>query len=77
MQTKYWVRRIALALVWGLAVSTWASIGHHLVGLPDVGPLLVIGTVVLILALPAGQTRSQRESPERTDTQVDRSFPSA
>lgn len=77
MQTKFWVRRAVLAIVWGLAVSTWASIGHHLVGLPDVGPLLVIGTVALVLARPAGRTRSQAQTPNQADTAVPASSPTA
>jgi hypothetical protein len=52
MQSKRWIRRGVLALVWGLAVSTWASIGHYLFGLPDIGPIAVITTVGGILAWP-------------------------
>ena len=77
MQTRFWARRAALATVWGFAVSTWASIGHYLMGLPDVGPLLVIGTVILILALPAGRARSSQGAPSRSDTRVDPILPSA
>jgi hypothetical protein len=58
MHKSRWVRRILLAVVWGLAASTWASIGHHLGGLPDVGPILVIGVVALILAWPQGTRRT-------------------
>jgi hypothetical protein len=53
MQTKFWVRRIILAVVWGLAVSTWASIAHYLGGLPDVGPILVVATIAFIIVRPA------------------------
>jgi hypothetical protein len=52
MQTKFWVRRIILAVVWGVAVSTWASIAHHLAGMPDVGPILVVITMTFILVRP-------------------------
>jgi hypothetical protein len=64
MDTKFWVRRTVLAIVWGLAVSTWASIGHHLAGMPDVGPLLVLGTVAFILLRPTSRAsvREQRSN---------------
>ena len=42
MQKRSWPRRLVMAAIWALAVSTWASIAHHLMGLPDVGPLLVV-----------------------------------
>jgi hypothetical protein len=52
---KFWIRRAVLAAVWGLAISTWASIAHHLMGMPDIGPVLVIATVAFILVRPAGR----------------------
>lgn len=52
MQTKFWVRRVVLAVVWGLAVSTWTSIAHHLAGMPDIGPLLVLTTMTFIMVRP-------------------------
>lgn len=52
MQTKFWVRRVLLAVVWGLAVSTWASIAHHLGGVPDVGLILVVTTMTFIMVRP-------------------------
>jgi hypothetical protein len=52
MHSRFWFRRLALAAVWGLATSTWTSIGHYLFGLPDIG-LLAVGTVcALTLAWP-------------------------
>jgi hypothetical protein len=53
MQTRFWVRRTVLATIWGLAVSTWASIAHHLAGMPDVGLLLVLTTMTFIMVRPA------------------------
>jgi hypothetical protein len=47
MNRKFWFRRLALAAVWGLATSTWTSIGHHLLGMPDVG-LLAVATVCAV-----------------------------
>jgi hypothetical protein len=52
MHSRFWFRRLALAAVWGLVTSTWTSIGHYLLGLPDIG-LLAVGTVcALTLAWP-------------------------
>ncbi|MEX0626508.1 MAG: hypothetical protein WD402_08185 [Chloroflexota bacterium] len=53
MQTKFWVRRIVLAVVWGLAISTWAAIAHHLAGMPDVGLVLVIITMTFVMVRPS------------------------
>lgn len=75
MHTNVWVRRAVLAIVWGLAVSTWASIGHHLMGLPDVGPLLVVGTVAFILVRPMGRTGSPAPTSNQADTAVHARFP--
>jgi hypothetical protein len=52
MQTKQWIRRGVIAVVWGLAASTWASIGHHLFGMPDLVPLMALGAVAVVLAWP-------------------------
>ncbi len=52
MLKNHWVKRILLAGVWTMAASTWASIGHYLGGLPDVGPILPAGVAVMILAWP-------------------------
>lgn len=52
MQTKFWVRRIMLAVVWGVAVSTWASIAHYLAGTPDVALVLAVITVTFIMVRP-------------------------
>jgi hypothetical protein len=53
LRTKFWVRRTILAVVWGLALSTWASIAHYLGGLPDVGPALVLTAMIFIMVRPA------------------------
>ena len=52
MQTKFWVRRIILAIVWGVAVATWASIAHHLAGMPDAGLILAIITMTFVMVRP-------------------------
>jgi hypothetical protein len=52
MWKSHWVRRIVLALVWAYAAATWASIGHYFVGLPDLGPVLIIGVAALIMLWP-------------------------
>jgi hypothetical protein len=53
MHTKFWFRRVVLAIVWGLAISTWAAIAHYLVGLPDVGPALALATMTFVIVRPA------------------------
>jgi uncharacterized membrane protein YesL len=71
MQTKQWIRRGIVAVVWGLAAATWASIAHHLFGMPDLVPLLAIGAMAAVLAWPTKQMRAQvatstaRESSQR------------
>jgi hypothetical protein len=77
MQTKFWVRRAILAIVWAFTVSTWASIGHHLLGLPDIGPALVIGTLAVILARPTGRMGSQILISNRAKTAVRANSPTA
>lgn len=64
MQTKFWIRRIVLAIVWGLAVSTWASIAHYLFGMPDAGLILVVGTIVFILVRPTQRAPSTSSNTE-------------
>lgn len=64
MQTKFWVRRIILAVVWGLAVSTWASIAHYLGGMPDVGPILVVVTMTFVLVRPGRRVSVTESRPD-------------
>ena len=52
MWKSRWVRRILLAVVWAYAAATWASIGHYFAGVPDFGPVLVIGMAAVILLWP-------------------------
>lgn len=52
MQTKFWVRRTILAIVWGVTVSTWAAIAHYLAGMPDIGLFLVVITMTFIMVRP-------------------------
>jgi hypothetical protein len=65
MQTRFWVRRTVLAIVWGLAVSTWASIAHHLAGMPDIGLPLVLTTMTFIVVRPTRRTpiTTRRSNP--------------
>lgn len=56
-------RRLVLAVLWAFALSTWASIGHHLLGLPNVGPLLVLFASVMIVAWPSSALRAFRAHP--------------
>ena len=77
MQTKFWVRRIILAVVWGLAVSTWASIAHYLGGMPDVGPILVVATMAFIMVRPATRVSATDRRPNAADAAVHLGTPTA
>ena len=77
MQTKFWVRRIVLAVVWGLAVSTWASIAHFLLGMPDVGFVLVIATMAFILLRPAVHLPRSHRGPRPVDAAMQHGIPTA
>lgn len=46
MQMWRLVRQGILAGIWAYAAATWASIGHHLVGLPDVVSLAAVGAAL-------------------------------
>ena len=72
MHTKFWIRRIILAIVWGVAVSTWASIAHHLAGMPDVGPILAVAAMTFILLRPGRRdpTPDRRSSTADAATHV-------
>ena len=59
MSNRDWLRRLIMTGVWAASVSTWASIAHHLFGLPDFGPLMVVLTVTLSVIWPA---RSRRQT---------------
>lgn len=52
VDTRQLFRKLTLALLWSVAVSTWIAIGHHLFGLPDVGLPGVVLTVITILVWP-------------------------
>jgi hypothetical protein len=77
MQTKFWVRRIILAAVWGLAVSTWASIAHYLGGIPDVGPILVVATMAFIILRPARRVSVTERLPGGADSKMHLGAPTA
>lgn len=65
MNTRRILRTLTLALLWGMAASTWAAIGHHLLGLPDIGIPAVIAAVAAVLGLPivASRLDSQAQRP--------------
>ena len=77
MQTKFWVRRVVLAVVWGLAVSTWASIAHHLAGMPDVGLMLVIVTMTFIMVRPAKRVSLPARRSNAADAAMHMGAPTA
>ena len=77
MHTKFWVRRIILAVVWGLAVSTWASIAHYLGGMPDVGPILVVATMAFIMLRPAKRASVTDRRPTGADAAMHLGTPTA
>ena len=52
MRNRRWGRRLLVAAIWAMAMSTWGSIGHHLLGLPDLGPLMVAVAVAVVLTWP-------------------------
>ena len=54
MHERPWGIRFAAVGVWCMASLTWGSIGHHLMGLPDLGPALAIAVAVAVVALPLG-----------------------
>ena len=69
MPRNRWTRRILLALIWAGAASTWASIAHHFMGLPDVGPALVLVSIAMTLVIPTIRDHGlQRQAPRRVAT---------
>jgi len=77
MQTKFWVRRIILAVVWGLAVSTWASIAHYMGGVPDVGLILVVATMAFIILRPARRVSATDRRASGADAAMHLGTPTA
>ena len=77
MQTKFWVRRIVLAVVWGLAVSTWASIAHFLLGMPDVGLPLVVAVMSYVLLRPVVHIPRSHRGPRPVDAAMQHGIPTA
>jgi hypothetical protein len=77
MQTKFWVRRIVLAVVWGLAVSTWASIAHFLLGMPDVGLPLVVAVMSYVLLRPIVHVPRRHVGSTEADAPLQRGIPTA
>jgi hypothetical protein len=68
MQTKQWFHRGIVAIVWGLTAATWASIGHHLFGMPDLVPLMAAGAVAAVLAWPTKRPSIQIAARTRHQT---------
>ena len=52
MKHRNWTRRLMLATVWAMAMSTWSSIGHHVFGLVDLGPVLTGLAAAVVLLWP-------------------------
>jgi hypothetical protein len=52
MKNRRWGRRLLVAGIWAMAMSTWSSIGHYLFGLVDLGLPLATAAVVAVLAWP-------------------------
>jgi hypothetical protein len=75
MQTKFWLHRIVFAVVWGLAVSTWASIAHFFFGMPDVGPILVVAVMAFVLLRPAVHVPRKHRHPNAADAAMHRGVP--
>lgn len=42
MQTKRIIRVVLLTAVWTYAAATWASISHHVFGMPDLVPAAAV-----------------------------------
>lgn len=53
MKNRRWGRRLLIAGIWAMAMSTWGSIGHYVFGLADFGPVLTAMAVAMVLAWPA------------------------
>jgi hypothetical protein len=66
-----------LAIVWGLAVSTWASIAHHLAGMPDVGLLLVLTTMAFIMVRPTRRAPLATRRSDLADGGMEMGVPTA
>ncbi|MBA3688635.1 MAG: hypothetical protein H0W81_07390 [Chloroflexi bacterium] len=77
MQTKFWVRRVVLALVWGLAIVTWASIAHYLAGMPNVGAVLALATMTFIVVRPARRGSVARSRSNASDAAMHAGAPTA
>jgi hypothetical protein len=54
MQTKTLIRGVLFTAVWTYAAAVWASIGHHLFGLPDLVPVAAAVAGLVAAALSFG-----------------------
>jgi hypothetical protein len=77
MHAKFWVRRTILAVVWGMALSTWASIAHHLAGMPDIGPMLVLTAMTLIMVRPTKRISLPQGRSNAADAPMQMGSPTA
>lgn len=64
-------RRLILSVVWAYAALVWGSIGHTLLGLPDIGPVVAPVLFAAIVLLPLarrghGASRSEANVVTRT-----------
>jgi hypothetical protein len=64
MSKKRVVLAITLAVIWGYVAALWASIGHFLLGAPDVAPIAAPAAALVTLAwrLRPVPQRAQRAS---------------
>jgi hypothetical protein len=60
MQIKRLTRTLLLTAVWTYAAATWASISHHLFGMPD---LVVVAAVAAAMVTVAWSLRPRLSVP--------------
>lgn len=60
MQNKRVAKAVLLVGVWAYAGATWASIGHHIVGLPDFTTVAALVCTMGAAAWTVRPTRSAR-----------------
>lgn len=66
MKNRRWGRRVFASLLWTMAMLTWGSIGHHLFGLPDLGPILAATAVGVLFVRPYASRLGTEQSAEPT-----------
>ena len=69
MEKRRWFRSFALIAVWTYAAATWASIAHHLLGLPDLVPLAGVTAGIASAAWSLRPALAQTLRKTQTDPQ--------